>query len=144
MRLVAICLLLCGALVTSAFAATSTSLTSAMRDGLAGEWRGSPASDHGACGADASAGDFRFTIEFAVTGGQLFFDDGGEDAGPAAITSASYKDGHVVLDLDGKDQWILEGPGRSELANDNRARSLGARGRRCLSPLPPTGGSECH
>ena len=47
---------------------------------FAGEWRANSQKPDGACGQNAGAGDMRFTLEFAATGGQIFVDDGTESS----------------------------------------------------------------
>jgi len=60
-------------LLASASLASAAPPSDREEAGLAGEWRAQPASGDACAGAKDDA---RFTLEFALTGGQMFIDDG--------------------------------------------------------------------
>lgn len=77
------------ALLAMFTAAQGAPLTPADQSKLAGEWRANPDKPDGACGQNADIGDIRFTVEFAVTGGQIFVDDGSEASQTFAVKGDS-------------------------------------------------------
>lgn len=94
------------AIVLAAFtaAAQAAPLTPADQLKLAGEWRANPDKPDGACGQNASVGDMRFTLEFAVTGGQIFVDDGSEASQTFAVKGDSTAKA-LTFSLAGSGSW---------------------------------------
>ena len=95
-------LILVGALAATAVQAAP--LSPADQTKLAGEWRANLEKPDGACGQNAGDGDMRFTLEFAVTGGQMFVDDGSESSQTFAVKGDSTAKALTLL-LAGDGAW---------------------------------------
>lgn len=77
---------------------------------FAGEWRANSQKPGGACGQNASAGDMRFTLEFALTDGQIFVGDGTESSQTFAVkVDTSAKAATFNLGKDGVWKFTRQG-----------------------------------
>jgi hypothetical protein len=82
-------------------AASAAPVTGAARDALAGGWR------EASCGATGGDAAMSFSLEFALTGGQMAVDNTYESAGPHRVTAIDAAGDTLRLTLDGKDVWIF-------------------------------------
>ena len=69
-----------------AAAAQAAPVTGSARNAFAGEWRANTETSASACGAGAQESAVNFTLEFAMTGGQIHIDDNTEMAESVAVT----------------------------------------------------------
>jgi hypothetical protein len=94
----------------AATAVQAAPLSAADQAKFAGEWRANPQKPDGACGQNAGVGDMRFTLEFAVTGGQMFIDDGTEASQTYAVKlDANAKAANFDLGKDGSWKFTRKG-----------------------------------
>jgi hypothetical protein len=99
---------------------------------FAGEWR---ATGQG-CGP--GKGEARFTVEFAVTGGQVFIDDPGAMRLMLGVKSTDASDDTLTLNFDTGSAWTFQRTGAGTLVSQSPPQSFaGLKGltfRRCRAP----------
>ncbi len=101
--------------VLSASPSFAVPLTAAGRPALAGEWRASQDGQVDACGQNAKEYDRVLQLEFALTGGQFYFNDG--DGSEDAVSSVPIKavdtnNGALRFGLADGGTWLFRSDGK--------------------------------
>jgi hypothetical protein len=99
-------------LLVSAGAAQAAPLGDVDKAALAGEWRA------GACAGEPIKGDARFTLEFALTGGQIFVDDPGAVRLMLGVKSVDGDSAGLVLAFQTGSSWGFKRLDKTTLVSD--------------------------
>jgi hypothetical protein len=93
-------------------------LTAAEANAMAGEWRAHRQGETDPCGAKARVDDVTFTLEFALTGGRIAFDDGTEASGTARVVSIIGMEDSLVMTLADGRRWEFYDDAKGHLSSD--------------------------
>jgi hypothetical protein len=110
--------LLIAVLSLLALAAAAAPLADKDKAALAGEWRGD-------CAAPASAG---FTLEFAVTGGEMLVTDPSRGRLMLGVKSTDAQDGALTLGFETESNWVFRREGKALLSEEPPKNFPGLKG----------------